>query len=85
MSERREYQMTDEQHARLMEACKPVVMIALQCGEPSSPYESAMRVWRALGTEMGFDWATVRPVIGKSDHYFTAKPVPAAMEAGDGK
>ena len=73
MSERREYVMTEEQHARLMEACKPVMMIALQCGEPRSPYENAMAVWRALGGEMGFDWGTVKPVEGKSDYHFTAE------------
>ena len=39
--ERKEYEMTQEDFDRLLNACKPVPMIALQCGTPRSPQENA--------------------------------------------
>lgn len=66
------FEMTEKQLETLMEACKPVVMIALQCGTPSSPQENANFAWKRLGKEMGFDHMTVRPN-GKGDRFFSAK------------
>ncbi len=70
------YTMTEKQHAKIMEACKPVPMIMLQCGEPSSPQENANRAWESLGRELGFDSKTVRPVRGEPDRVFTADWAP---------
>ena len=67
--------MSDEQHDRLLKACKPVAMIALQCGSPRSPQEND--VWRALGEEMGFKWDTARPYPGEGPKVFTAEPIHA--------
>jgi hypothetical protein len=69
---RKEFVMSDEQHARLMKACRPVPMIMLQCGPAPSAYDMAMIAWQELGAEMGFDWNTVEPVRGKDNKYFTA-------------
>ena len=69
---RREFEMSEEQLSTLLDACKPVRMIALQCGNPRSPQENANDAWRSLGQEMGFDGMTVRPVAGKSQRFFTA-------------
>lgn len=66
------FEMTEKQLQKLMNACKPVPMIALQCGTPSSPQENANTAWESLGKEMGFDHMTVRPN-GKGDRFFTAK------------
>jgi len=71
---RREYEMSQEQLDRLLEACKPVPMIALQCGPVRSPQQNANDAWAALGKEMGFDSTTVQPARGKGDRYFTADP-----------
>lgn len=78
------FEITQEQLNTLMSACKPVAMIALQCGQPSSPQENANRAWQALGNEMGFDYMTVRPN-GKGDRFFSAEEVECqGIELGDG-
>ena len=69
---RKQYEMTQEQLDNLMEACKPVAMIMLQCGRPASPQENANNAWASLGEEMGFDGMTVEPT-GKGDRFFTAE------------
>lgn len=74
MSERREYEMTDEQHERLLEACKPVPYMVMGGMPPRSPQENANGAWAALGRELGFKHMTVRPVQGKSSKFFTAEP-----------
>lgn len=77
---RQEFQMTDEQHARILDACKPVPYLVAGGREPASPQENANAAWAQLGREMGFDYMTVEPVSGKSDHFFTAEPAPKASE-----
>ena len=74
MSERREYQLTEEQHKKLLEACKPTPVMYLSGGRPmfQSPQENANDAWAALGRELGFDGATVQPVSGKDSRFFTA-------------
>ena len=69
---RKEFKLNEKQLKDLLEACKPVIMIALNAGMPPSPQENANRAWRELGKEMGFDSVTVQPVPGKDVEYFTA-------------
>lgn len=66
------FEMTQEQLDTLMNASKPVMMIALQCGTPSSPQENANAAWANLGKTMGFHPITVRPN-GKGDRFFSAE------------
>ncbi len=73
MTERKEYTMKQADFDTLMEACKPVPMIMLQCGPPSSPQENANRAWVRLGDKMGFDGSTVQPS-GSNQLKFTAVP-----------
>ena len=69
---RKEYEMTQEQLSKVLEACKPVPYILGTGGvEPASPQENANRAWAVLGKEMGFDPMSVRPN-GKGDRFFTA-------------
>lgn len=68
---RREFEMTPDDLKRLLDACRPVPMIMLQCGEPPSPQEGANRAWCELGKRMGFDGMTVEPS-SKGDRFFTA-------------
>lgn len=70
---RKEYVLTQDQFDVIMDACKPVLMIALHCGDPGSPQENANRAWVALGKDMGFDGMTVKPVAGKSQLFVTAE------------
>ena len=75
---RTEYQMSKAALAKLRDACTPVPMIMLQCGTPSSSQENANNAWARLGEEMGFDGATVRPMQGKGQRFFTAVSLPEA-------
>lgn len=79
MAERREYEMTETDLAKILEACKSVPLIALNAGMPSSLQENANRAWRSLGHNMGFNYLTVRPVAGKGDRFFTAEPLTIAV------
>ncbi len=57
------FRMTDGQHAKLLDACKPVPVMYLSGGIPfgKSQQENANDAWAALGKEMGFDSTTVEP------------------------
>ena len=80
----KDFEMTQEQLDTLMDAMKPIPMIALQCGEPSSPEKRANYAWMALGNTMGFDYMTVRPN-GKGDRFFTAEETDCqGIDLGDG-
>ena len=68
------YEMTEEDLQELLDSCKPVPMIMLQCGPPSSPQDNANRAWAQLGKRMGFDYMTVQPIPGKGTRFFTAVP-----------
>lgn len=71
MSERKEFELTTAQFDKLIEACRPVPLIALQCGMPPSPQENANRAWCALGEELGFDGMSVE-ASSKGPKFFTA-------------
>jgi hypothetical protein len=75
---RKEFQLTEEQYQKLLDASKPTP--AMWDGKGNylfgTPYENAMRVWRALGSSCGFDPESVQPVEGKSNYYFTAELLP---------
>ena len=72
---RQDYRMTDEDHAALLEACKPVPAMYLSGGQlmGNSLQENANEAWRKLGEKMGFDHMTVRPVRGMPTTHFTAE------------
>lgn len=76
MASRKEFQLTTEQYVKLIEACRPVPLIMLQCGMPRSAQEHANDAWCALGKELGFDGMTVEGS-PKGDRFFTAVPVSA--------
>jgi hypothetical protein len=69
---RKEFEMSEGDMKELLEACRPVPMIMLQCGNPPSQQENANRAWCRLGDKMGFDGMTVEPT-GKGDRFFTAE------------
>lgn len=73
MSLRKEFRLTAEQKAKLLEAMKPVAYIAVAGHPPISQQENANHAWQTLGQELGFKFMTVRPVPDKSDDYFTAE------------
>ena len=67
----REFEIAEQDLAEIIEACKPVSMIMLQCGMPLSPQENANRAWERLGEKSGFDYMTVEPS-GKGQRCFSA-------------
>lgn len=73
-TERKVFEMTDADLKILMEACRPVPLVALHCGSPPSPQERANNAWCALGRRMGFDGMTVEPT-GRGARFFTAVPL----------
>lgn len=68
----KEFELTQEQFQKLVEASQPVPYLVIGGHPPSSPQENANRAWQALGEELGFDWLSVEPVPGKNHYFFTA-------------
>lgn len=68
---RTNYEMTLDDLLLLLEAMKPVPMIALQCGTPRSQQENANAAWAKLGERMGFDPMTVQPT-DQGGRFFSA-------------
>lgn len=79
MTSRIEYEMTETDLQKILDACRPVPLIMLQCGMPPSRQERANAAWADLGQRMGFDYMSVRPT-GKSDRSFTALPMEIAND-----
>lgn len=75
MYPRTEYEMTEADLETLINACRatPVMLIGGYSARASAQ-ENANRAWAALGAKMGFDGASVRPIEGKGNRFFTAVP-----------
>ena len=76
----KEYQMTDEQLKKLIDACKSTPCIKIGNYIPPSPQENANRAWDELGRELGFKGDTVKPIHGKDQRFFTAEPIEEKKE-----
>jgi len=74
----REFKMSDDDLAALMDASKPIPAMWLSYGTPmfATPQENAERAWERLGKKMGFKFRTVLAVPGKGQTFFTAEPSP---------
>lgn len=71
----KEYEMTEADLQKIVNACKPVPLIMLQCGTPPSQQERANAAWAELGDRMGFKSTTVRPSRGTlHPRFFWAVP-----------
>jgi hypothetical protein len=71
--ERKEYEMTEADLAKILEACKPVPYMVFGGMPPRSPQESVNAAWAELGRRLGFDHMTVAPT-GRGDRFFSAVP-----------
>jgi hypothetical protein len=71
---RKEFELTAAQYDKLIESCRSVPLIMLQCGMPRSAQQNANDAWCSLGRELGFDGMTVQPST-KGKLFFTAVPV----------
>jgi len=71
--ERKDYEMTQADLDKIMDACKPVPYMVFGGIPPRSPQENANAAWADLGKRMGFDHMPVRPT-GRGDRFFSAVP-----------
>lgn len=71
-----EFEMSEEDLATLMDACKPTPAMWGSGGVPlfSTPQENANNAWARLGEKLGFRSMTVRPISGKDQRFFIAEP-----------
>ena len=74
MGARKNFEMTQGQLDKLLDACKPVPYMVIGGRAPASPQENANRAWESLGKELGFKHMTVQPT-GKGDRFFTVEVV----------
>jgi len=72
MPVRIEFEMSDEDLQKIIDACKPVPYMVIGGVPPRSPQENANNAWAALGRKMGFDSMTVEPIDGKDSKFFSA-------------
>ena len=72
--ERKEYEMTQADLDKILDACKPVPYMVFGGRPPRSPQENANDAWAELGRRMGFNHMTVRGVDGKGNRFFSAVP-----------
>lgn len=70
---RKQFEMTDADLEKLLEACKPVPYIIVGGSGPRSPQERANDAWAELGNRMGFNGMTVEPIPGLGDRFFSAE------------
>ena len=74
MYPRTEYEMTEDDLAAILDACKPTPVMMIGGFTGSTPQENANRAWAALGARFGFDPMTVQPIQGRGQRFFTAIP-----------
>jgi hypothetical protein len=74
MSERKQYEMTEEQLSKILEASKPTPVMKIGSHFPATVQENANWAWIFLGRELSFDPMTVKPVAGMSQRHFSAMP-----------
>lgn len=74
MNPRTNYEMTEADLEKILDAGKPTPCIMVGSYTGRTPQENANRAWAELGTRMGFDSMTVRPIDGKGSRHFTAVP-----------
>lgn len=74
MYPRTNYEMTQADMDRILNACKAVPYIVVGGHAPRSQQENANAAWAELGTRMGFDHMTVQPISGKGNRFFSAVP-----------
>ncbi len=76
MYPRTNYEMTEKDLKKILEASKPTPVMFLSGGTPigGNQQENANRAWEELGKKMGFDYMTFRPIEGGGQRFFTAIP-----------
>lgn len=69
------YKLTDDQYNKLLEASKPQMAIALQCGDPlETQREQIMKIWQDVGEHHGCQWGTICNARSSDPKEFLAIP-----------
>ena len=69
----KEFKMSKEDLAAMLEAMKPVPIMQIGSVNPYDVWEqNARNMWQSLGKKMGFDYETAKPVPGKGPAFCTA-------------
>lgn len=76
MYPRVEYEMTQADLDKILDACKPTPVMYLSGGVSigGSQQDNANAAWAKLGEQMGFDSMTVQPIQGRTMRFFSAVP-----------
>ncbi len=75
MKNYRLYKLTYDQYNRLIEASKPKMAIALQCGDPLETQQVQIReLWKEMGEYHGCQWETVCDARSPDPKVFLAIP-----------
>ena len=83
MYPRTNYEMTEAQLQELIAQCRPVPVMLIGGTTGPSQQENANLAWKALGSKMGFDSDTVRPIPGKGALFFSAVPSETEQQRAD--
>ena len=83
MYPRTNYEMSEADLATLLNAMKSVPAMMIGGTLPSSQQDNANHAWAALGTKMGFDHMTVRPIVGQGNRFFSAVPSENETQRGE--
>ncbi len=69
------FEMTKEQHEKLLDAGKPTRVMYISGGIPigGTPQSNANHAWEDLGRELGFKPYTVKPIPGEPETVFEAE------------
>lgn len=70
---RRDYRLSDADHARLLKASNPVMYLVANGSEPTSPRDAAMRIWQEIADREGLDVDSICQGSDGNGHY-TAIP-----------
>lgn len=73
-----EFEMSEEDLAKILDAGKPVPYMVFGGREPRSPQENANDAWADLGARMGFEPFSVEPAPGKGMRFFLATAIAKA-------
>ena len=74
ITERREYEMSEEQYQRMLEVGRPGPYLVAGGMPPPSRQEAVNDAWLALGVELECFGSTAEPIPGKGDRFFSATP-----------
>lgn len=72
---RTNYEMTKDDHAALLDACKSTPVMLIGGTTSRTPQENANAAWHRLGEKMGFNYMTVQPDPARGERFFTAIPL----------